>query len=366
MFHDQGHRVLMAESQKYFLGRPSSAVAQSFHVSAPNSGSLQYAQELAQICESEKVAELIPTCEEVFHLAKHRELFLNTRVWCHSAGDLRTLHSKYLFQEQVEALGFLAPRTEVYTSLPELKARLNEIGSEKVVLKPEFSRFASQTIIGYAREINFTEDIGPHRPWVLQEFIAGREICTYSVAWAGALLTHACYEHEFTAGRGAGICFEALEIKAVENWCARFVAETGFSGQISFDFIQTDDGRLFPLECNPRATSGLHLMTPADLTSVFLEKTPSHRQPLKPKPSTKGKITLAMILYGIFSINSFKRLRIWARMMLQAREVIFSLRDPAPFLEQFVCLFYFWIASLRHKTSMLEVSTLDIEWNGEP
>ena len=51
-----------------------------------------------------------------------------------------------------------------------------------------------------------------------------------------------------------------MEHAAARAWVETFVAREGYTGQIAFDFIETEAGVMYALECNPRATSGVHLL----------------------------------------------------------------------------------------------------------
>ena len=142
-----------------------------------------------------------------------------------------------------------------------------------------------------------------------------------------------------------------------------FAAKTRFNGQFAFDFIELSDGQILPLECNPRATSGLHLVTPE---SAFIDALLGKdlRTLVRPKSNAEGQLRLAMLIYGLPSIRSFKNFSNWVRIFIQAREVVFSSRDLLPFFDQFITFFKLIAESRRLKISPLEVSTLDIEWNG--
>ena len=171
------------------------------------------------------------------------------------------------------------------------------------------------------------------------------------------------YEHDFTAGRGAGICFRSLRHQKIENWVKAFAEKTKFNGQFAFDFIELSDGRVLPLECNPRATSGLHLIAPepqfihaligSDLSTL-----------VRPAVEAEGQLRLAMLIYGLPSVRTFAQLKNWFQIFSKAREVVFSTRDLLPFFDQFVTFYKLVIESRRRNISPLEVSTLDIEWNG--
>ena len=59
-------------------------------------------------------------------------------------------------------------------------------------------------------------------------------------------------------------------------------------------------------------------------------------------------------------------LRSWAAAFARSRDVVFNGRDPLPGLLQGLSLIPFAAWGLRHHISLIEASTHDIEWNGEP
>ncbi|GAA3325969.1 hypothetical protein GCM10020331_060000 [Ectobacillus funiculus] len=75
----------------------------------------------------------------------------------------------------------------------------------------------------------------------------------------GKLLAHSVYQTEFTAGLGATIAFQHTECDPIFHLFQYSLKKLKYSGQIAFDFIVTKDGKVYPIECNPRTTSGLHL-----------------------------------------------------------------------------------------------------------
>ncbi len=44
----------------------------------------------------------------------------------------------------------------------------------------------------------------------------------------------------------------------IEAWVRGFVEPLELTGQVSFDFIQAADGRVYAIECNPRDPLGHH------------------------------------------------------------------------------------------------------------
>jgi hypothetical protein len=85
---------------------------------------------------------------------------------------------------------------------------------------------------------------------------------------------------------------------------------------------------------------------------------------LKAPHGRRAMLLLAMLLFGIGQITSPRRCWLWWKTVLTAREIVFSWRDPWPFFDQLLCFADLARQSRRHKVSVLDMSTLDIEWNG--
>lgn len=357
LLHAAGHRVLVAESLPRHLCERSRAVARSFRVPAPNADRAAFLAALARIVREERVDLVLPTCEEVFHVAAGP---LGCEVFAPPRDHLLRLHSKLAFVRTLESRGVPAPETWEVTSPEDLAALCRRLpAGDRLVLKPVWSRFAVH--------VAFVTAGGPlpalsDRPWIAQRFVEGRPLCTYGVARQGRLLAHAAYDAEFTAGRGASVSFRPLDHPRLLQWVQDFVAAEGLTGQASFDFVEGADGTLWPLECNPRATSGVHLFDAADgLDRAFLGRP---QEVLLPRPEASVVLTLAMWLFALPQVRSLARLRAWADRLRGARDAIFRRDDPLPFLSQFGVLAHLASVALRHRTSLLAASTRDIEWNG--
>jgi hypothetical protein len=136
-----------------------------------------------------------------------------------------------------------------------------------------------------------------------------------------------------------------------------------FNGQIAFDFIVTKNGDIYPIECNPRATSGIHLFNEyRGLDKAFFNL---NNEMIVPDKNTKMALSLAMISYGLSYIHSFESLGRWLDTLISSKDVSFSFDDPLPFFSQVQSLYELWNISKQNNISLLEASTFDIEWNGD-
>ena len=135
-----------------------------------------------------------------------------------------------------------------------------------------------------------------------------------------------------------------------------------YTGQIGFDFIVDQDGRLFVLECNPRATSGLHLLNNEPLADAFLE---SNGPLLRPTSSKPAMLAAIMMLYLLPVVRSGPPWTLY-RNMWRARDIIFNWNDLLPVLAAPITLAEVFVTACRTGKPMTTAATFDIEWNGEP
>ena len=97
------------------------------------------------------------------------------------------------------------------------------------------------------------------QPWLVQPFVEGETVCTYTTVHDGRSARTCMYRIPRQWHHSTGIQFESVDGLESLRLIEPIVAELGYTGQISFDFLVTDDGLSF-VECNPRATDGLLLL----------------------------------------------------------------------------------------------------------
>ncbi|MGF7046635.1 putative ATP-grasp superfamily ATP-dependent carboligase [Paenibacillus sp. DS2015] len=379
IFATAGHHVYVAESVHHHLCRVSNSVIKSFQVAKPNEQPEAYIRDLQNIVHQYEIDMLIPTCEEIFHISKHITSFITgCKIFSEPIERLDILHHKWKFIKLVQEMGFDVPETRLIHTSQEMKA-LGETGffNKQTILKPVYSRFASRIQMIHPSRSQRSNDkvitevgrsLSPSHPWIAQRFIHGQVLCSYSVIHDGKVMAHCAYKSDFTAGRGASIYFEFVDHPELLHWVEQFVQRYQSNGQIAFDFIQTADGTLYPLECNPRATSGIHLFRPQDnldLAFVGPHLLSTNSLPLTPSSNSTAMLKLAMLSFGVVSNLGPHKLRMWYQAYKRSRDVVYSAIDPHPFREQFRILQETRRVSRKYSISMLEASTHDIEWNGD-
>lgn len=425
-FAARGAEVYAAESLEHPLCAASRAVKRSFRVPPPAQDPAGYAAALRDIVRREGIGLLLPTCEEIFYVSAYRGSFgPDCRVLAPPLGTLRELHSKWAFIALCARLGLAVPETVRLTFADgaageeggegaedsgaaggeapsggggresgreeeRIEGRIPRTapGDPAYVLKPEFSRFSAGVSrhgsLGEARE--YARRAGGS--WVAQRYAAGELLCTYGAAHEGRLLAHAAYRAPQTAS-GASVCFEPDADPQVREWVARFVERTNFSGQLAFDFIRTEEGELLPIECNPRATSGVHLLLAPqaagggtsrgggelsasgdrrrapDLTDA-LARPDTVDAVILARPARTPMLLLPMLGSGLGQLTRPKRFAGWLRDLRGSRDVLLR-RGDVRVLPQALRM----MLELRRRArsiggSLSEASVVDIGWDGQP
>ena len=354
-FHRAGHSVFMAESLRGHLSQPSNAIKANFVVPAPRQKTEAFLFVLKKIIEENQIDLLIPTCEEIFHIAKGRDE-LPCKVFTESIQKLNQVHNKWIFFDSH------TPETMLIQNRDNLLRAFAQW--RRLVIKPVYSRFAARTLIlPPLQKALSTLTFNSKQAWVAQEYIEGQAYCTYSICHDGHITAHTTYPSRFIAGQGATIVFEHVEHPAIFEWVKSFVEGNQFTGQIAFDFIQTSEGKVYVLECNPRATSGVHLLASHPrFAEAFLNP---QMDCITPLDHSSYMLSTAMLIYGLPAAFKEHHVSQWIKTFFTSNDVMLDYKDPYPFLFQFRSLFAYLKLASEKKISPLEASTFDIEWNGE-
>jgi predicted ATP-grasp superfamily ATP-dependent carboligase len=366
-----GAWVYLAESQAYPLCKASACVKATYRVPSPRYAKEAFVASVVGIVKEQGIGCVIPTCEEIFYLVDAVETLkgMGCRVWLPEKDTLYGLHSKWACMQRLGSMGLKTPETYLVHHWDMLHTL--PLQGQSWVFKPVYSRFASKThvfknvvSVHACFEAMACETVSEAYPWVVQRFVEGTEICTYGVALEGKLLAHSAYVHSYRAGKGAGICFTSIQDQDVCDWVAHVVQSTGYTGQVAFDLIRDAQGVLWPLECNPRATSGVHFLSEIPgFPDVFLH--PEKRVHTLCVEKSKDKmLALAMCVYGLKDVHSAESLKKWCKAFYKASDVVWDVHDKHPLWYQCFSVAMLVGDALRKSIPLLEVSTYDIEWNG--
>ncbi len=347
--------VHMADSSPARIARWSHTPAAVHRHASPVQNRDRFRQDIAALVARLRPAIVVPTCEEIFHLAAAREDGIEVGpLFAPDLATLDRLHAKDSFNALALSLGLDAPVTTLITSpLAETGPAL-----DGQVVKACYSRFGLAAMIAPSRAA--AAAIRPTRalPWVLQARVDGVEHSSYAVVVGGRITAFAAYRSTRSLSGGAGYAFRPAPDGVRDRLlgASRAVAgHLGMTGQLALDAI--DDGtRSWLIECNPRATSGVHLMAGGGHLARAMLGCVSR--------STPGKddrhLLPMMLSWGVMD-----QLRRGRRPRLTGRDVIGAPGDRMPLLGAVADTIGFAVSSVRHRISLTGATTRDIEWNGD-
>ena len=353
--HAAGCRVFVADPFRWHLSKPSRAVTRSFRVTAPNDDQSAYLDELLQIIESEKIDLIVPVSEEALHVTLlEPRLPEHARLFSPSHDVLMPLHDKFAFLERARAAGLRSPETY----------RANDLRAEGLAAETDYVIKPALGCSGIGLHVCVQGAPLPMplraRSMLVQKRIHGREASSLTLAEEGRILGTVIYEGLVFSGTVA-TCFKRVDdALSAEEWIANFVLDLGYSGFIAFDFILDENGDAWPLECNPRLTSGIHFMDHADLAASILGAPPGHGIRRKPgKAFQEGHTTLTQAYAAFFSPRAFLR-RIGH--VFSTKDVLWSWRDPLPFVLMTPLSWEILRQVVFKGATFGEAATRDIEW----
>ncbi|MGK7920063.1 MAG: ATP-grasp domain-containing protein [Trichodesmium sp.] len=341
-FHAAGHKVFLLESNKYWLSgnRFSNTVSGFYTVPAPNKNWDSYCQELVEIIKNKNIDIFIPVSSAVVSyyeslvkpiLSPYCEVF-------HFDPDItKMLDNKFTFIEKAKSFGLSVPKSFLITN-PEQIINFNfAADGSKYILKSinyDSVRRLNMTKLPMNSKSKMEEfinslPISEENPWIMQEFVKGKEYCTHSTVRKGKIRLYCCCESsEFQVN------YQHVEQPKIYEWVEKFVRELNITGQISFDFIQTEDGRVFPIECNPRTHSAITTFHDhPEVANAYLKDSQNDNETsILPLPNSKPTYWTYHELWRLTEIKSLGKLKTWMKRITAGTDAIFQVNDPLPFL----------------------------------
>lgn len=339
-FHAAGHRVILVETEKYWLTghQFSHAVDRFYTVPAPQIDSQKYIDSLLQIAKQEQVDVYVPVCSPVASyydsLAKSA-LSGCCEVFHLDANVTQMLDDKFAFAEQARSLNLSVPQSFRITDPDQVLDFDFSHESRPYILKSipydavrrlDLTKLPCQTRTeteAFVRSLPISVD----RDWIMQEFITGQEYCTHSTVRNGEIRLHCCCKSS-----AFQVNYENVEHLNIQQWIQRFVRELKLTGQVSFDFIEAEDGSVYAIECNPRTHSAITMFyNHPGVAEAYLTDKPLF-QPLQPLPTSKPTYWLYHELWRLVTARSLTQLQTRLAVLWQGKDAIFQVSDPLPFL----------------------------------
>ncbi|EJD48881.1 hypothetical protein AURDEDRAFT_161817 [Auricularia subglabra TFB-10046 SS5] len=366
--HRAGHVVFIVDPTQYHICKFSRAVKKSYYVPAPHFHPHGYVEAVRKAVREQHIDMILPLHEEILHLAECGYPEIVGKLFAPAFPTLVRLHSKWAFSRILTQVGLDHPRTVLCQSPQDIK-RL-DLGQE-LALKPEFGRATAGVhhhTPGASVPDDLLETVSPGVRYVAQEWIRGRAYCSYAIAYHGRLTAFAVYPVEETLDGSSCVYFKAVDHSRIREYCAALARSLpGFTGQFALDFIENEEtGRLVAIECNPRATSGVHLYSGTRELSDAITRPlggSATADVAVAKPGVRRQVAPGMLMWD--RAGGKPTLRRWLQHMgrlMWTMDVIFTWRDLAPTLTQpFFLTTYYKIAQERSMT-VSEMFQDDLVW----
>lgn len=304
--------------------------------------------------------------------------------------SLIMLHNKHAFCQLLEMLDLDCPTNKLIETKQDIQNILDgkdknfidpKTGKVKAIaLKPVFGRASSNV---YHLDVNSSDPkknsvpddiaLDADNRYIAQEWITGSRFCTYAIIRKGEIKAFGVYPVQDTIDGSSCVYFEAIEhprIRAYVEKLAKGLAEVqdpepalGF--QVAMDFIEQPEegGRLVSIECNPRATSGIHLFSGttalarvfADLNSEFprVEASQGFRRQLAP----------GMLMWKNSSGGSkFTDYKNHMKRLVTSKDVMFSRHDVWPSVMQPFLLTSYYEICRERKLKLPVMFQWDLTW----
>lgn len=280
-FYLAGHTVIGADFEPHLApvsGRISKCLARFYTLQPPTSdtfsGSQPYVTSLIDIIANHNI-DLWVSCSGVASALSDgyaQEAIRTHLPTCKTIQfDLETtqaLHEKHTFIPYTASLDLPIPTTHTITSAELALTHLtNSPKGKRYILKPIQLNDASRTsppllplsTPSATKSLLASLKVSSENPWIMQQYLSGPEYCTHALIISGQLRAFtACPSSELLMHYGS-LPKSSKEYEKMEAFTREFAAKTGGTGHLSFDFMGDEEGRLLPIECNPRAHTAIVL-----------------------------------------------------------------------------------------------------------
>jgi predicted ATP-grasp superfamily ATP-dependent carboligase len=360
---EEGHEVLASDAWEDAPGSHSRYVTNHFVTGSPRDETERFVDDVERIATENDVDVIVPAFEEVFYLSTQWERLAKAcGLFFSPFAKLLPLHDKESFERMATGMGLPMAKTVIAHSDSELRAALDDF--PQYFARAAFSR-GGVTLLTNAGPLAGKIPIEackptPANPWLVQEFVEGDTFCTYSTVHAGKVTAHCAYAIPRQWKHSTGIQFRAIEGGPTLEIVREIVARDAYTGQVSFDFIDSPNGP-YLVECNPRATDGALLMSSPQIARGLLE--PDADCETVPA-GEEIQLDLA-VLGGMFS-GGLKEVPATFRDLVHIRGSDRGWHDALPNLYSFLAL----VRSERLKHSehaeLFVAMAGDLSWDGDP
>jgi glutathione synthase/RimK-type ligase-like ATP-grasp enzyme len=360
---DAGHTVYAADDYELAPGSHSRYLEDHFVTASPRGDTEQFVSDAERIASEHGIDVIVPAFEEAFYLStQHDRLSKSATPYFAPFATLARLHDKAVFQTLAAELGLPTPETVVASSDAELRAALERF--PRYFARAAFSRggVSLLTNTGPLAGHLSVDDChpSPESPWLVQEFVDGPMVCTYTTMHGGRATAHCAYRAPRQWEHSTAIQFLSVDGLPTLRIAERIAAHFDYTGQMSLDFVDSD-GELYLIECNPRATDGALLLSSADLAGGLLD--PGRELSLV-EPGEE--VELDMAVFAQMFTEGLREVPRSIEDLARVRGSDTGWHDHLPTLYSFLALAHHAKLELHERKALMTAMAEDISWDGEP
>jgi glutathione synthase/RimK-type ligase-like ATP-grasp enzyme len=366
-FGRAGHRVFATDSFWSAPGNHSRHATASFVTRSPAHDPDGFVADVARLVREHAIDRVVPSFEEAFYLSAARDR-IEAELFAPRFETLALLHDKARLRDYAETLGIRVAPTILARSHDELERALAQF--PRFFARPTFTRggvslFTNTGPLAGAMRL---EDTAPSEdnPYLVQPFLEGRDLCSYSIVHHGRIAAHATYVHPLTLEHAGGITFESVVVPETLAIATRIAQATGYHGQLSFDFLETKDG-IYLVECNPRPTAGLTVM-PDGMFEEAMTHGPRESGPMIAPAGARRHMSLALLRNMV--VHPETAAENAAALASSGTDIYVDLKDLMPVLSQFIAygrvMEHRWRAKHSSRGDLMQGYFDDLTWNGAP
>jgi glutathione synthase/RimK-type ligase-like ATP-grasp enzyme len=361
---DAGHSVYASDDYELAPGSHSRYLEDHFVTASPRGDTEQFISDVERIASEQGIDVIVPAFEEAFYLStQHDRLSKAATLYFAPFSTLARLHDKAAFQSLVTELGLRTPETIVASSDDELRAALDRF--PRYFARAAFSRGGVSLLSNtgpLAGHLSVDDcHPTPESPWLVQEFVDGPMMCTYTTMHRGRASAHCAYRAPRQWEHSTAIQFLSVEGRPTMSIAERIAGHFGYTGQMSLDFVDSD-GELYLIECNPRATDGALLLSSDDLAEGLLN--PDREAPMLVEPGKE--VELDMAVFAQMFTEGLREVPRSIDDLARVRGSDTGWHDHLPTLYSFLALCHHAKLELHERKSLMTAMAEDISWDGEP
>jgi hypothetical protein len=199
----------------------------------------------------------------------------------------------------------------------------------------------------------------------VQEFVDGPMHCTYSCIHRGRIGSHMSYRAPRQWEHSTGIQFLSVDPADTLPTVEKIANELDWDGQMSLDFVDagggSDQADLVMIECNPRPTDGVLLMTAEELERGLLEPA---GDTLLVEAGRSEQLDFAV--FGQLFREPLKQMPGSIHDLAAVRGTDSGWRDALPKLYSFLAFAHHERMSLKERKGLFEAMADGITWDGQP